>query len=140
MLFSIKSKAFNLFTALVLVSLFTTLQSSSCSKNDDVPAIGPAISGAWTVSVYWDKKDETSKFSGYSFVFNSGGQLVASKGAVNVNGTWSESSTKLSIDFGSDPVLSNINKNWLKVEKTATTIKLKDDNPASDERVEFIKN
>ena len=140
MLHSLKTKSFNILSALILVSLFTTLQSSSCSKNDDLPAIGPAISGAWTVSTYWDKKDETGKFSGYSFVFNSGGQVVASKGAVNVNGSWSESSTKLSIDFGNDPVLGNINKNWLKVEKTATTIKLKDDNPASDERVEFIKN
>jgi len=137
---SLKTKAFNLFSALLLVTLFTTLQSSSCSKSDDMAAIAPPIAGTFSVSLYWDKKDETSKFSGYSFVFNSGGQVVASKGAVNVNGIWSESSTKLSIDFSSDPVLSNINKNWLKVEKTATTIKLKDDNPASDERVEFIKN
>ncbi len=140
MLRSLTTKSFNLLSALILVSLFTTLQSSSCSKDDDVAAIGPAISGAWKVSIYWDKKDETSKFTGYSFVFNSGGQVVASKGAVNVNGTWSESSTKLNINFGADPVLSNINKDWLKVEKTATSIKLKDDNSASDERVEFIKN
>ena len=125
---------------LCLALLYTTTFLSSCSKDDDVAAIGPAISGAWKVSIYWDKKDETSKFTGYSFVFNSGGQVVASKGAVNVNGTWSESSTKLNINFGADPVLSNINKDWLKVEKTATSIKLKDDNSASDERVEFIKN
>lgn len=136
---SLKTKAFNLFSALLLVTLFTTLQSSSCSKNDDIAAIGPAIAGNWTASLYWDKKDETSKFSGYSFAFNSGGQIVATKGSTAVNGTWSESSTKLSIDFGSDPVLSNITKNWLKVEKTATTIKLRDDNTASDERIEFIK-
>ena len=136
---SLKTKAFNLFSALLLVTMFTTLQSSSCSKNDDIAAIGPAVAGNWTVSLYWDKKDETSKFSGYSFAFNSGGQIVATKGSTAVNGTWSESSTKLSIDFGSDPVLSKITKNWLKVEKTSTTIKLKDDNTASDERIEFIK-
>ena len=140
MLFSIKSKVFNLFTALVLVSLFTTLQSSSCSKNDDVPAIGPAISGTWTVSVYWDKKDETSKFSGYNFSFNSGGQVVAIKAGTTFNGTWNESSSRLSVNFGTDPVLSKMNKDWLKEEKTATTIKLKDDSAGSDERIQFIKN
>ena len=136
---SLKTKAFNLFSALLLVTLFTTLQSSSCSKNDDVAAIGPAVAGNWTVSLYWDKKDETSKFSGYSFAFNSGGQVIATKGSSTVNGTWGESSTKLSINFGTDPVLSTLNKDWLKEEKTATTIKLKDDNLTKDERVQFIK-
>jgi hypothetical protein len=136
---SLKTKAFNLFSALLLVTLFTTLQSSSCSKNDDIAAIGPAVAGNWTVSLYWDKKDETSKFSGYSFAFNSGGQVIATKGSSSVNGTWGESSTKLSINFGVDPVLSTLNKDWLKEEKTATTIKLKDDNLTKDERVQFIK-
>ena len=136
---SLKTKAFNLFSALLLVTLFTTLQSSSCSKSDDMAAIAPPIAGTFSVSLYWDKKDETSKFSGYTFAFNSGGQVVATKGATNINGTWSESSTKLSINFGTDPVLSNLNKDWVKEEKTALSIKLKDDNIASDQRVQFIK-
>ena len=139
MLISVKTKALHLFSALLLVTMFTTLQSSSCSKSDDMVAIGPPIAGSFIVSVYWDKKDETSKFSGYAFAFNSGGQVVATRGSSTINGTWNESSTRLSINFGTDPVLSRLNKDWVKEEKTTASIKLKDDS-SSDERVQFIKN
>jgi uncharacterized cupin superfamily protein len=140
MLVSLKTKGISLISALSLVILFTTLQSSSCSKSDDVATINTGITGTWRVSLYWDKKDETSKFSGYNFSFNSGGQLTASNGASNLSGTWSESSTKFTINFGTDPTFSSLNKDWLKEEKTATSIKLKDDNPAKDEKIQFAKN
>jgi hypothetical protein len=137
---SLKTKAFNLFSALLLVTMFTTLQSSSCSKSDDMAAIAPPIAGTFSVSLYWDKKDETGKFSGYSFSFNSGGQVVAIKGSSTINGTWNESSSRLSVNFGTDPILSKLNKDWIKEEKTTTSIKLKDDSASSDERIQFIKN
>lgn len=141
MLQSATTKSFNLILALALVTLFTTLQSSSCSKSDDVAAINnTAIAGTWRVSYYWDKKDETTNFNGYSFSFNAGGQVVAVKGGNTVNGTWSESSTKFIINFGTDMVLSKINDDWQKIEKTATTIKLKDDNPLQDDQLIFVKN
>lgn len=143
MILATKTKSINLLLALVLVVFFTTLQSSSCSKSDDVATINNntiPISGSWRVSLYWDKKDETNKLNGYSFSFNSGGQVTATKAGVVVNGTWSESSTKFSINFGTDPVLSDINDDWQKVEKTATSIKLKDDNPLQDDQLTFIKN
>ena len=74
-------------------------------------------------------------------MFNSGGQLMAhaNSGAV-VTGTWSETSTKFTINFGSDPVLSDLNSEWLKTERTGTVIKLKDDNPSQDDQLHFIKN
>ena len=141
MLQSATTKSFNLILALALVTLFTTLQSSSCSKSDDVAAINnTSIAGTWRVSYYWDKKDETTNFNGYSFSFNAGGQVVAVKGGNTVNGTWSESSTKFIINFGTDMVLSKINDDWQKIEKTATTIKLKDDNPLQDDQLIFVKN
>ena len=141
MLQSATTKSFNLILALALVTLFTTLQSSSCSKSDDVAAINNTpIAGTWRVSYYWDKKDETTNFNGYSFSFNAGGQVVAVKGGNTVNGTWSESSTKFIINFGTDMVLSKINDDWQKIEKTATTIKLKDDNPLQDDQLIFVKN
>jgi len=43
------------------------------------------------------------------------------------------------IDFAADPELSDINGNWLKTEKSDTFIKLKDDNPAQDDELHFIK-
>jgi hypothetical protein len=73
-------------------------------------------------------------------VFGSGGQLTATKGAAVVTGSWSESSNKFTINFGADPVLGSINAHWLKLEKTATTIKLKDDNPLQDDQLTFVKN
>jgi uncharacterized cupin superfamily protein len=63
----------------------------------------------------------------------------ANSGAV-VTGTWSETSTKFTINFGSDPVLSDLNSEWLKTERTGTVIKLKDDNPSQDDQLHFIKN
>jgi hypothetical protein len=142
MILATKTKSINLLLALVMVVFFTTLQSSSCSKSDDVSAINnnTPISGSWRVSLYWDKKDETNKLNGYSFSFNSGGQVTATKAGTTVNGTWSESSTKFTINFGTDPVLSDINDDWQKIEKTTTSIKLKDDNPLQDDQLTFIKN
>jgi hypothetical protein len=43
------------------------------------------------------------------------------------------------IDFGADPILSELNDDWLKIEKSATFIKLKDDNPAQDDELHFTK-
>lgn len=132
-----------LLKALSVILVAHTLLSSTCSKNDDVvsPGTGGNIAGSWKVSYYWDNtKDETAKFSGYAFTFNSNGQLTAVKGSNTVTGSWTETSSKLIIDFGADPVLSDMNDDWLKTEKTITTIKVKDDNPARDERLEFVKN
>jgi hypothetical protein len=143
MILATKTKSVNLLLALVMVVFFTTLQSSSCSKSDDLATINTnttPIAGSWRVSLYWDKKDETNKLNGYSFSFNSGGQVTATKAGVVVNGTWSESSNKFTINFGADPVLSDINDDWQKIEKTATSIKLKDDNPLQDDQLTFIKN
>jgi hypothetical protein len=119
-----------------------TLLFSTCSKKDDVIVTNTAaIAGPWKVSLYFNSgKDETAKFSGYLFSFNSGGQLTATNGAIVVNGTWAETGSKFSIDFGTDPVLSKANSNWLETERTATTIKLKDDNPAKTDKLEFVKN
>jgi hypothetical protein len=132
-----------LLKALSIILVAHTLLFATCSKKDDVVSVGTGgnITGSWRVSFYWDNtKDETSKFSGYSFTFNSNGQLTAVKGSTTVTGSWTETGTKLIIDFGANPVLSDMNDDWLKTEKTTTSIKVKDDNPARDERLEFVKN
>jgi hypothetical protein len=98
------------------------------------------ISGSWKIGFYWDEKEETSNFSEYYFMFNSGGKLMAHKGMSTYTGTWSETSTTFTIDFGNDPVLSELNDEWVKIEESNTLLKLKDDNPAQDDEVHFVKN
>ena len=141
MIQSFKTRGINLFLALALVTFFTTLQSSTCSKSDDIaPTTSGTPAGTWRISLYWDDKDETYKFSGYNFTFTAGGQVTATNGSSTVTGAWSESSSKFILDFGADPLFSQINDDYLKEEKTASSIKLKDDNPLRDEKVQFVRN
>jgi hypothetical protein len=122
-------------TIIILALIF-----NSCTKDNTTdPTNTTPPTGQWRIHYYWDEKDETSNFSGYTFDFQSGGVLKATKGVIFVTGTWSETSTKFIIDFGTDPVLSELNDDWLKIEKTATSIKLKDDNPAQDDELHFSK-
>jgi hypothetical protein len=131
-----------LIKALLAIFAAHTLLFATCSKNDDVvqPGSGGNIAGTWRISMYWDNKDETAHFTGYTFSFNSNGQLTATNGSGTVTGSWTETSNKLIVDFGAHPILGELNDDWQKVEKTTTSIKLKDDNPAQDDRLEFVKN
>ena len=139
--YSFKSNRINLFLALFLVTLFTTLQSSTCSKSDDVVTNTTGTpTGTWRVSLYWDSGDETYKFTGYNFTFNNGGTVTATNGTTTVSGTWTESSSRMILDFGADPLFKKISDDYLKEEKTSSNIRLKDDNPLKDEKVQFIKN
>ena len=123
-----------------LTIIILALSFNSCTKDSTTdPTNTTPPTGQWRIHYYWDEKDETSDFSGYTFDFQSGGVLKATKGVIFVNGTWSETSTKFIIDFGADPVLSELNDDWLKIDKTATFIKLKDDNPAQDDELHFTK-
>jgi hypothetical protein len=120
---------------LLIGTLFLSL--FGCSNDDDNNP--PAPDGNWKVVYYWDEKDETSDFSSYSFVFNSNGTVSATNGGIIVTGIWSESSTKFTLNFGADPLLSELNDDWLKIERTSSSIKLKDDNPAQDDQLYFQK-
>lgn len=122
---------------LLSVCFLTGCKKNSSGANNNTVDLNGTI---WKVSYYWDTKEETNNFIPYTFMFVSGGLLMAHTTTSVVNGTWSETGTRLNISFGSDPVLSKINGNWLKMEKTATTLKLKDDNPSQDDQLHFTKN
>ncbi len=124
--------------SLYILLLFTVIACKRESVNNNNTE---SLMGTWRITYYWDQKDETSNFTSYTFMFNSGGQLMAhgSSGSV-VTGTWSETSTKFTINFGSNPVLSDLNSEWLKTERSGTVIKLKDDNPSQDDKLYFTKN
>ncbi|MFY7840761.1 MAG: hypothetical protein ACOVP7_10830 [Lacibacter sp.] len=127
---------------LLRLSLFVMLLTGtvSCKKETTDNNSVDLQSGTWRINYYWDTKDETSSFTSYIFMFNSGGSIMAHTSTSMVTGTWSETSTKLTLNFGSDPVLSGLNGEWLKTEKTSTSLKLKDDNPSQDDQVYFTKN
>ena len=121
--------------AVLLISFVSCQREAINDSNSNV------ISGTWRINYYWDQKDETSDYAAYYFMFNSGGVLMAhTNTGATVLGSWTESSTKFTIDFGSHPVLSSLNDDWLKTERSGTVIKLKDDNPSQDDQLHFIKN
>jgi hypothetical protein len=124
----------------LIAALIISITLFSCKKKNDTTTNNTNFTGTWKISLSWDQKDETSNFTPYTFMFNSGGALMAHTSTTAITGTWSETNTRYTISFGSDPVLSKLNSNWLITEKTATTLKLKDDNPAQDDQLHFIKN
>ena len=126
----------------VFILLLLSASLAACTQKKDATdnnTNADIKNGTWRISYYWDQKDETSNFSGYILMFIDGGTLMAHKGAAVATGTWSETSNKLNINF-SDPVLSELNDDWLVTEKTSTSFKLKDDNPAQDDQLHLIKN
>lgn len=118
---------------------------SACHKSNDdngTQVQNNLPGGKWTVHYYWDKdKDESSNFSGYSFDFQSNGKLVATlPGGSAVSGTWTTSSTKLTITITGSDELDDLTDDWLIIEQTDTLIKLKDDNNTHLEELHFKKS
>ncbi|HSR39555.1 MAG TPA: hypothetical protein VLL95_11620 [Phnomibacter sp.] len=122
----------------VLLILFT-----ACTRNSD-SLVTPnssvaAAAGQWKVIFYWDKKDETSNFAGWAISFQADGKLTATKGGTTVNGTWSQTSSRFNLSFGTDPLLSDLAGNWQIISITDSLIKLKDDNPSQDDELHLGK-
>ena len=112
----------NIKIALLPLALFF-LAFSACKKSDDtLPGPGGNVtpaSGKWKITYFFDKKDETSYYTGYVFDFGSNGALTATNGSQTWTGTWSsgydDSKNKFLIDFiGSSPsVLSELEEDWI---------------------------
>ena len=91
-----KTKIISILTIVMYVAFV-----SSCSSDDDSSGTSNqdnsadqttqiAQDGTWRVTQFIDSgEDETSDFTGFVFTFNSDGTLVALKGELTVNGTWS---------------------------------------------------
>ncbi len=110
--------------AIILFALSTLF---SCQKSDDSsnPGGGTNVTpaaGQWKVTFFFDKKDETSNYTGYVFEFGSNGSLSASNGSQTWTGTWStgidDSANKFLIDFtGTVPsALSDLEEDWLIIQ------------------------
>jgi hypothetical protein len=141
-------------TAMKLFLVALTLSIVSCSKSND-DNVTPnnstnkteQVSGDWTVTYFTDSgKDETSDFSGYSFVFGTNGTLTATGAAGTFTGTWwvgdkssddDSSSNRLNILITGNKAMDHLTDDWVIISITANTIQLRDDNPASMEELHF---
>ncbi|MDO9512473.1 MAG: hypothetical protein Q7J34_11990 [Bacteroidales bacterium] len=119
---------------LFLIVPFTVL--FSCTKEESDKVLSDQFSdNTWTISYYFDEKDETSNFTGYVFEFQNTGILKASKGGTSTTGSWiiDNNSSKLTINFpGATNYLENLNDDWLLIDRTNEIIKLKDDKTTSE--------
>ena len=130
----------NSFSPLLLTALFT-----ACDPDDDSNIVNPTSNqalGKWTVTYYWDKdKEETSDFNGYVFDFQDDGILVATTASNTYNGTWlkNDSSNKLIINIQGAYPLDEMTDDWLIMEMSGNSIKLKDDNSEHLEELHLKK-
>lgn len=132
---------------MIFLCIIAASFAASCTPDDsntpsnDVNTI--VTNGEWVVSYFWDKtKDETHKFSGYTFYFDDNGVFRALKQGVTTTGTWSvnSSQTKFILFLSNAAPLEEINDDWLLVERSANLIKLKDDNDEHVEELHFRRN
>ena len=118
--------------------LFISL--AACKKPGTTDETSINISdGTWRISYFWDQGDKTSNYSSYYFMFLNGGTLMAHGSSTTITGTWSQTSTRININF-SNPAMSDLNGDWLKTEFTNSGFKLKDDSPSQDDQLHFLKN
>lgn len=131
-----------MFRFCLLIVAAIALYGCEDSVNSNTPVEDVVVDGTWYVTYFWDKtKDETSDFAGYSFRFLDDGTLEAEKAGTIRKGTWqvSQSSNKFIINMNHPKPLEEIDDDWLIIEKSATQLKLKDDNDEHLEELYFEK-
>jgi len=125
-----------LFAILSPLFFFTSCTRSS-SDNTTLDQV--ATTGQWKIAYYFDEKDETANFAGWVFTFNTNGTASATNGAATISGTWLVKEGEFRIDLGASSPMDSITKHWTIVEKSNTTIKLKDDNTLQTDEVHLVK-
>lgn len=119
---------------IMVTCIFLITTASMCDDSSESVFDGKQIEtslgqGGWHVAYFFDKKDETSDFSGYNFTFNDDGAALATKNTTTVNGSWSTENlssggVKLILDFGVTSPLDELNEDWKILEYTDARIKL----------------
>lgn len=110
---------------LLLLAISATLVSCSLLDDNSLPNGSAPASGTWKVSYFYDKSDETSYYTGYTFEFSSDGKLTAANGSQIYTGAWSagfdDSKNKFLINFnGVHPsALEDLEEDWLIIEQSS---------------------
>lgn len=106
---------------LIALLLLSSAAFTACHNSDDNSSnnnITPAA-GTWKVTYFFDKQDETSNYTTYTFEFGANGSLSATNGSQTWTGTWAtgidDSKDKFLIDFsGTVPsALAELEEDWL---------------------------
>ena len=133
----------------VAVLIFVVVSAITSCKKDDSINVNPnataiVTSGTWSVSSYKEtSEDHTDDFAGYTFTFDSNGQMTATISGVTTTGSWKiddDSENELHIDLGNNSPLDKLSKGWIIVSITDTEISLEDDNSSNNEVLQFTKS
>lgn len=132
----------------ILIKAIMLPLACTSGGNSSIADTGQVISsGTWHVTLFVDNNiDETTNFTGYGFIFSSGGAIAATKNAVTTNGTWTvnNSSNKFNIDLGpkgnTNIPLGDLTNDWQIISSNVTEVRLKNDNSTSNEFLTFTKN
>ena len=122
-------KLTSLFTTACLALLFTACQNDSSDDNNN-NGNNSNLTGSWVITLFEeDGVNETSKFDGFTFAFNSNNSLDATKSGSTTKGSWSygtdDSSNKLIINFNSGKPLEELNEDWVILEQTSKLLRLR---------------
>lgn len=130
----------------ILVLWVLSLLLFGACTSDTVDPLNPGLpdDAAWHVSWFWDQdKDETSDFAGYDFYFKPNQVFETVRNGTATSGTWKvtsdDGSQRLVLFISANKPLSELNDDWIIVESTENTIKLKDDNDEHLEELTFSK-
>ncbi|WP_228853545.1 hypothetical protein [Aegicerativicinus sediminis] len=129
----------------ILLSVCLINCSSDDSNNDNTlneQLVQNTIGSNWIISNYIDSgQNETSDYSGYIFQFNSNGNVIAQKGDVTINGTWSITSEdddsqdhmhfNLSFNVPEDHDFDDLIDDWHVMNFSNSRIDLEDDSSGS---------
>ncbi|NCU03115.1 MAG: hypothetical protein GXC73_03935, partial [Chitinophagaceae bacterium] len=71
---------------LVFVIVLAACKKTGTDNNSSVDI----TKSTWRITFFWDVTDKTSGFSSYSFMFSSGGTLMAHGSSSAITGTWNQ--------------------------------------------------
>ncbi len=134
---------------LMCLSIYSSCTRSNSTTGTTTVSNPQSVVGGWRITQIIDDSngDMTAQYTGYVFNFASTGVATAVKGGATTTGTWlirtsddNGGSQKMEIELGNTDPLKRVSKKWQVVAITSTTISLKDDNPASIEKLVFTKN
>lgn len=127
-----------------LAYLFILLLPAPGCGDDPNPAVNPKVeevqeivtSGKWKITYFFDTdKEETDKYSDYTFQFLPNGSLVASDGPAPLSGAWSVTdindgsdnldNIEFNISFTTTPLLDQLSDGWEIISASNLRIELR---------------
>lgn len=130
---------------LVALKAAVILYFAACANVEDYTAsksVTPVVTkGSWKVNLYMDANlNKTNDFSGYTFRFNSNGDVTVTNNGNTSNGHWYEDniSQKVIIDLGTaNPLLASLNDTWSISEVSNSNISMQSETTHSKETLVF---